>query len=56
MLFTNPTPDDKEFETLAFTDMIKVTVSFKTELENNMANKSKSSVVKKSYNYRYTQS
>lgn len=39
VLFTNPTPDDKEFETLAFTDMIKVTVSFKTELENNMANK-----------------
>lgn len=39
VLFTNPTPDGKEYETLAFTDMIKVSVSFKTELDNNRANK-----------------
>lgn len=40
VLFTNPTPDDKEYETLAFTDMIKVSISFKTEtLDNNKATK-----------------
>ncbi|XP_075231724.1 fasciclin 1 Fas1 domain-containing, partial [Lycorma delicatula] len=34
VLFTNPTPNDMEFETLAFTDMLKVTISFKTETDN----------------------
>lgn len=34
VLFTNPTTSDKEYETLAFTDMIKVTISLKTDTDH----------------------
>lgn len=31
VLFTTPTPSNKPYETLAFTDNLKVTISFSTE-------------------------
>lgn len=34
VLFTNAAQEDVEHETLAFTDMLKVTISFKTETSN----------------------
>uniref|UniRef100_A0A1B6D4C3 FAS1 domain-containing protein n=1 Tax=Clastoptera arizonana TaxID=38151 RepID=A0A1B6D4C3_9HEMI len=34
VLFTSSTPDKKEYETLAFTDNIKVTLFFETETDN----------------------
>lgn len=31
VLFTDPTEDNKEYETLAYTDKVKVTISFSSE-------------------------
>ncbi|XP_039290461.1 fasciclin-1 isoform X3 [Nilaparvata lugens] len=39
VLFTKPTPSNKEYETMAFTDMLKVTISFSTETDNKGAKK-----------------
>ncbi|RZF46663.1 hypothetical protein LSTR_LSTR002526 [Laodelphax striatellus] len=39
VLFTKPTPSNKEYETLAFTDMLKVTISFSTETDNKGSKK-----------------
>lgn len=33
VLFTNPTPDDVKYQSMAFTDMLKVMISFKKEVE-----------------------
>uniref|UniRef100_A0A146LUE9 Fasciclin-1 n=1 Tax=Lygus hesperus TaxID=30085 RepID=A0A146LUE9_LYGHE len=35
VLFTRPTPDNVPFQTLAFTDKVKVNISFSTEHDNN---------------------
>ncbi|BES97562.1 Fasciclin domain [Nesidiocoris tenuis] len=35
VLFTRPTPDSVPYQTLAFTDKIKVNISFSTEIDNN---------------------
>lgn len=45
VLFTNPTPSDRNYETLAFNDNLKVYISFQTEEESNGK--------KSEYNYIY---
>uniref|UniRef100_A0A8D8RD41 Fasciclin-1 n=1 Tax=Cacopsylla melanoneura TaxID=428564 RepID=A0A8D8RD41_9HEMI len=38
VLFTTPTPFDVQYETLAFGDMVKVTIAFKREIEGKESN------------------